>query len=152
MSKLTKLSDSELQSEIEALRQERTQFENQNRWTREDAHRGADRWVESARSFIAWTTGVEPFASNGRDVHSDAILQMVAGYILETSAFTDWLHATIESRPALGGSNFSAYTRDVRDAELQRFDEQIRERETELARRDLDAAQQDLDERKKLLA
>ena len=131
------LTDVELHERVDWLIAAEAEFLDGNRWTRDDAREGADAWIASARGYLGASTEPSPFASRSVDLSRERILEYVAAWALGSGEFKRWLHERIEAAPSLGGSGFSGYSRDERDAELERLRGEIAETEAELERRRL---------------
>ena len=129
-------------------------FENENRWTKDDAHEGVFDWIGHARAFMGDRFSVEAFASGG-DISRDSITTAVLTWAVSDTdkSFNVWLHDKIENAPTPGLSKFSPLSREQRDAELQRRRDEIEQLTNELAKHKLDEQQSVLDdERRRLLA
>ncbi len=149
MSKLGKLSDAEVSSQLDELRDQRQALarEHQN-MIRDDAHTAFDRSREEARETFAVTLRVlEP-----RDLVRGFTLQTrTPGYpnLLELSAlwaaghdegFAAAVHASID-----GVEGWSPLSRDEYEKKMAKLDSDIAEREGELKRRDIDRRRQELE-------
>ena len=130
----TVVSDPQLEDQITALREQLSEFRRLNAFTVEDMVDNADKWI--ARAHGATPLYPAAFASGGRSLVADAVLEVVGAYVISQPAFRDWLHEQLAE--AVGKSpGISTLDREQRDQKLRELADQVLALENELTRRSL---------------
>jgi uncharacterized small protein (DUF1192 family) len=135
--KTPELTDEELNDRLRLLREVETEFAEANPYVKEDGHDGVNAWLTKARTYSKSSTQPEPFAGNSVDLSRERILEFVAAWAVTSGEFQRWLHERVDDAPMLGGSGYSVYSREDRDAELARLHAEVAGVEAELERRRL---------------
>jgi hypothetical protein len=133
-------TDKELREQIAELEQERTVFLREHAGKiREDAHRGADVTLDSAREIFERRVSEIRLGLGADPLPPQTLVNIASLWAATTQGFADAFHKAIdEAEPIPGQPSFSALSRTEFEATLDKLSEEIGVRWRELDRREIE--------------